>query len=322
MDVSKYNFFSNKALHKMLADSASCGRLCHAYLFFGEKGVGKRTIAEFLAAAALCKGENKPCGVCPSCKKLASSNHPDLYIYDGKDQKNSIHIETIRTIRQEAYVLPNDGEKKVYIIPNCDNMTIGAANALLKVLEEPPLHAMFILTANSKAQVPETILSRCLQIEVFPMSDKELAEALSAICPEKAEEIPSVVQKANGNIGRALDMLGNEKSSEINMIVNEIFSAITKRNEYNLLKALSALSKEKDVFRETLYILSGMFRSALLQKTKQSARTPEFSDFLMRYSSEKIIAMIESLEEILNNLDKNANMNLSVNKLCSDIMSA
>lgn len=225
-------------------------------------------------------------------------------------------------IRQEAYILPNDGDKKVYLIPDCDNMTIGAANALLKVLEEPPLHAMFILTASNKSAVPETILSRCLQIEVFPMSAEELTFALNSICPEKQNEIPSVISKANGNIGRALDILNNEKYADVNTIVNEIFSAITKRNEYALLKSLTALSKDKDTFREVVLSLIAMFRSALIYKTKKGMSDDDIKEFSACYTNDKIIYLIERSEEILLNLDRNANMNLSVNKLSSDIMSA
>lgn len=189
------NVYSNQALCKRLAAAVAGGHLCHAYLFYGSKGIGKKTLAREFARAILCRGEgDRPCGMCSSCHKLLSGNHPDFYSYEGKTGANAIHIDLIRELRSDAYIRPNDGDYKVYLLPGAEDMSVGAANALLKVLEEPPAHAVFLLTANNRDMVPLTIRSRCIQQELYPMTTSETAAALLAIEQEalavSAEGVP------------------------------------------------------------------------------------------------------------------------------------
>lgn len=113
--------YGNETLYRMLTAAAGSEHLCHAYLLHGPAGTGKRTLAKRLAAAILCTGKERPCGACASCVKLSHGSHPDFFYYEGKRGANAIHIDFVRWMRQDAFVKPNDGAYKVYLIPYAED---------------------------------------------------------------------------------------------------------------------------------------------------------------------------------------------------------
>ncbi len=162
---------SNDGLNlKANATLAAClrgGRLSHASLVEG--GSGTLEFAKQIARAVLCSSPtDKPCGVCRDCLKTAKDVHPDLLIYSGGEKARSFHIETVRELRQEAFIRPNEAENKVFVLENVQNMTVQAQNALLKIIEEPPNNVSFVLTCQNKSVLLETILSR---VSVFSLDD-------------------------------------------------------------------------------------------------------------------------------------------------------
>ena len=142
-------------------------RFPQAVLLSGPDGSGKTDFAQTIAAALLCTGASpRPCGACASCHKVAHGTHPDLIVIDEGD--GEIKIETARNIRDEAAILPNDGDRKVFIIHNADRMNLSAQNALLKVLEEPPRYVFFILLSSQPGVLLQTIRSRCAIYQLEP----------------------------------------------------------------------------------------------------------------------------------------------------------
>lgn len=142
-------------------------RLLHSYLIRGEAGEDRTALAETLAAAMICENTDRaPCGVCRSCKKSVRKLHPDIIRISLPDGKKEIPVDTVRDIRAEAIVLPNEAEKKVFIIEHADFMNDHAQNAFLKTLEEPPSHARFILLAENPAALLDTVRSRCAELRI------------------------------------------------------------------------------------------------------------------------------------------------------------
>ena len=142
-------------------------KLSHAWLLLGENEEALGKLALFTAEALLCasKGE-KPCGVCPHCRKLEKGIHPDLITLARSPDKREISVKQARELRQEVWITPNEASRKVFLIPEADTMSIEAQNALLKVLEEPPPYASFLLLgANPGAFLP-TVRSRCLTLRL------------------------------------------------------------------------------------------------------------------------------------------------------------
>ena len=127
------NFYCNDKAKQTLVNFITDGRLPHTILLEGEDGCGKTTFAKMIAAAVLCQQEraNRPCGACRNCRLILSDTHPDVEIVSSDNKANAFHIDQIREIRSTAYIRPNDGEYKVYILRNIHNMTEQAQNALL-----------------------------------------------------------------------------------------------------------------------------------------------------------------------------------------------
>ena len=145
--------------------------LSHAVIIEGEKGVGKRELALWLAKALLCKAKNPPCGVCSVCKKISAGNHPDVELFDGSGAARSFHIESIRDIKESLWLAPNESDVKIYVLLEIQNMTAEAQNALLKSLEEPPEHARFIMTCQNIGMLLDTVISRSTVYKLEPFSD-------------------------------------------------------------------------------------------------------------------------------------------------------
>ena len=147
----------------------SAGRgLSHAYILSGPAGSGKHTLAGLLARALVCSGRGEaPCGACPDCRKAAAGVHPDVITIGeaGKD----ISVAMVRALRSDAYIRPNEAPRKVYLLPDAHTMNQSAQNALLKLLEEGPPYAAFLLLAENGGGVLQTVRSRCEELSLTPL---------------------------------------------------------------------------------------------------------------------------------------------------------
>ena len=155
--------------------------LSHAYLLTGGSGDSRAALAKRLTAAYLCQGAQPPCGGCRACRKVSADTHPDAARISPGPDKREITVDQIRTLRADAYVRPNEGRRKVYLIDPADAMNPSAQNALLKVLEEGPAYAAFLLLAESPGLLLDTVRSRC---------------ELLSLPPEEAEPDPELVEQA------------------------------------------------------------------------------------------------------------------------------
>jgi hypothetical protein len=155
------NESSDRAFSSLVFQDA----LSHAYIIWGPTEEITAAFSEKLAGVMLCSGAGiKPCMLCPHCQKTSRSIHPDVIVIDRLADKREILVDQIRAVREDAVVLPNEADKKVYIIKNADTMNANAQNAMLKLLEEPPAHAAFLLLAENPAELLPTVRSRCVEI--------------------------------------------------------------------------------------------------------------------------------------------------------------
>jgi DNA polymerase-3 subunit delta' len=187
------------------------GRLAHAYLFYGETRIGKFMTAVRLAQALSCEQPSQPeaqdgCGRCRSCLQIAARTHPDYFVIepDPKAATPQIKIEQVREIDQQLVYRPLVGERKICLIDDADRLTIGAANALLKTLEEPPGHSLFILVTSRLHALPITIRSRCqaLRFTTPARTQVEAALILKRELPPADARFLAIF--ADGRIGEAL----------------------------------------------------------------------------------------------------------------------
>jgi len=161
------------AAYPALKSQLSGGRgLSHAYLISGSDAAQRDELARLLAAAMLCTGTgDKPCGACTACKKVNAAIHPDLITVDIPPDKREILVEQARWMRSDAWIRPNEGERKVYVIRNAQSMRVEAQNAILKLLEEGPAYAAFLLLTDNPESLLPTIRSRCEGLSLAPTAD-------------------------------------------------------------------------------------------------------------------------------------------------------
>lgn len=190
-------------------------RLSHAYIVEGETGFGKTFFAYFAAAAILCRGNVKPCGKCNSCVKINHSTHPDLFVISPEKEGGIITVGMVREIKKTVFFLPNEADKKVYIIKDGNKMNVQAQNALLKFFEEPPDSAVFFILTDKKESLLPTVVSRGRIITLHPSSKSEINAWLYEKFPRKDKgEIEYAASMAEGSPGKALSLL-EKKQAEI-----------------------------------------------------------------------------------------------------------
>jgi DNA polymerase-3 subunit gamma/tau len=198
-----------EAITRTLKNALASGRIAHAYLFAGPRGIGKTTTARLLARALLCpeRKESEPCGKCAVC--LEAGAGVDVIEIDGASNRG---IEEIRTLRENVKYAPARGRYKVYIIDEVHQLTEAAFNALLKTLEEPPAHIVFVLATTDPRDIPATVLSRVQRFDFRPIAPDVLAQTLERILTEEKivfdpAALPSVVRAAEGSLRDALSLL-------------------------------------------------------------------------------------------------------------------
>ncbi len=173
--------FASDPIARRIREAASRGTLSHALLFSGSGDLG--AAAQYAAAAMECQSGQKPCGTCSACRKVFSGIHPDVITVRDEAHKN-LSVDTIRQIRSDAYIRPNEGSRKVYIFPDCTILTEQDQNVLLKIVEEGPPYAAFLFCAENSSVVLQTLHSRCVELKLHPAVtvERESSEAGVELC--------------------------------------------------------------------------------------------------------------------------------------------
>ena len=231
---------------KALRNALDEGRLHHAYLLTGTRGVGKTTIARILAKSLNCENavHGEPCGQCESCTQIDSGRYVDLLEIDAASNTG---IDNIREVLENAQYAPTAGKYKVYIIDEVHMLSKSAFNAMLKTLEEPPEHVKFILATTDPHKVPITVLSRCLQFVLRNMTTQQVAEHLAHVLdrenvPYQPQALQLLGRAAAGSMRDALSLLdqaiamGSGKVAEQD--VRQMIGAVDKRYLFELLEGI------------------------------------------------------------------------------------
>lgn len=233
----------NDRLKQNLTSAFAKNRISHFYLISGPVGSGKKTLSRFLAAAALCTGENKPCLSCAHCRKVIASTHPDLITIDDPEKKH-VPIELIRDARADIYIQPNEASRKIYLFPRAQDMLPPAQNALLKILEEPPAYGVFILLTDNAEKLLPTVRSRCTELSLTSLPENILRSALEKDCPQATpQQIAGAIGRSGGYLGQAKAIL--EESGEIGENTMRFFNAYANSDSLGITQVLVPMEKWK-----------------------------------------------------------------------------
>lgn len=282
------NIKINPTLAKEIEYAVQSGRLSHALILQGADENTRLLAAKEIAKAVVCSGDQKPCGVCSACKKAASGNHPDIHFLKKDDSASMIKVDEIRAIKEKAMLLPNDGEKSVFIIEEAQYMGIQAQNALLKVFEEPAKHVCFILTCTSKSSLLDTIISRATSYylsyeDYYAKDDKNLEAA-------------------------------QEKAAQLVM-------TLCGKSEFEFLKQTAVFQKDKALFKAVMLSMIPIFRDALVVSEESipmiSGRIEEAKKLASLFTSQKLIKYIECTQSMIASCEAAANHNLLITRFCS-----
>ncbi|MDP8225207.1 MAG: DNA polymerase III subunit gamma/tau [Candidatus Lernaella stagnicola] len=198
---------------RTLTNAIKLGRIAHGYLFTGTRGVGKTTVARIFAKSLNCESAEgptpEPCGTCPSCKEIAASTSPDVFEIDAASNTG---VDDVRELRENVKYLPSRGRYKVYIIDEVHMLSKSAFNALLKTLEEPPPHVVFIFATTEVHKIPDTVLSRTQQYEFKMISLAEIAAYLKRLMKAEKAKVSDdvlmlVARKAAGSVRDGLSYM-------------------------------------------------------------------------------------------------------------------
>lgn len=321
-------FAGNDAAKAVVAARLDSGTLPHALLLEGPRGSGRRTMARLIAAAAVCRGEgDRPCGVCPACHKALHSIHPDITELGGNEEARSFHIDAVRALREEAFILPNEAPVRVFILCDVQAMTDQAQNALLKLLEEPPAHVRLILTCENRAQLLETVRSRLFSVTLDGIAPREAAAILRRHLPDRTEdELLRAATLWGGVVGQALRSLQDGSYRDILELLPPLAQGIAAPTELEFLKATAPLEKAKDAVPAVLSGLQLILRDALLCRYDCGpliGTSPESARLLAQsLTRQQLLAALDVIGELRAARARNINHTLFLTLLCARLRQA
>ncbi len=300
-------FLGNEKAKSTLLKMRDSERFSHAILLTGQKGLGKKEFARLIAKTVLCENKNAPCNVCENCLKINSGNHADVTEVFEFTRANSFSVDKVREIRSTAYISPNEAKKRVFILANADCMNDSAQNALLKIIEEPPETAVFILTAQNRERLLPTVLSRCVTIPVLPIDDESAKMRVKELYPNVNEKLLNELSSVfGGNVGALYDAVKNEKSLEVINYSKELLKTLCDSDRYRTLVVLSRLQNSAaatEVLENAVFLLS------------QSVAGKSFEN-LDSAPLEMRVFWLSELISALSAAQKNANIPLLMTQLC------
>lgn len=271
---------------RALRNALESGRLHHAYLFTGTRGVGKTTIARILAKCLNCESglTAEPCGTCATCRDIDSGRFPDMLEVDAA---TNTKVEEMRELLDNAQYMPVSGRYKVYIIDEVHMLSRSAFNSMLKTLEEPPEHVKFILATTDPQKVPVTVLSRCLQFNLRPMSPELIASRLAHILEQEkvsfeAPALSLLAQAAQGSMRDSLSLLdqavafggGQVRTAEVGDMLGtierqallDVLQSLARKDGPGLMRLVQDMAERGISFERALQELAQMLHELALMR--------------------------------------------------------
>ena len=292
----------NDRLKQNLTSSLAQGRVSHFYLISGPAGSGKRTLAQLLAAAIMCKDSKKPCMSCTACRKVMENNHPDFITVDDPEHK-AVSVKIVRQAREDVYIRPNESDYKIYLFPQ--ELGIEGQNALLKILEEPPKYGVFILLSTNAEQLLPTVRSRCTELALTALPESLLVRELSKDFPQATQDtLVAAAARSGGYLGQARDLL--EQGDSLPPQTEQFLDSFANKNTLELSKTLVSMEKwKRDQLLPMLESWTGLLEEALACRSGMRCLHPMTEILAVRRSSQELMQAITSLQKAISYAQSN-----------------
>lgn len=302
-------------------------KVSHAYILAGEAGMGKKSLANAFALNLLCEsGKEDPCMECHACKQVLSGNHPD-FIYVSHQKPASIGVDDIRgQIQNTIMIKPYSSHYKIYVIDEAEKMTVQAQNALLKTIEEPPSYAIILLLTTNQDLFLPTVLSRCIQLKLKPLSDSVIKDYLSETLNISEAEADIYSAFCRGNLGKALQLAQSEDFKELYKELLNLLRQIKKMDISEILNYIFKLKESHADIYDCLDFMRLWYRDILMFKVTKDINLLIFKQEYSSINDVSKSSSYEGLEKIINSIDKakirldaNVNMELALELMLLDM---
>jgi DNA polymerase III subunit delta' len=296
---------------RLLSRSLTAGRIPHAYIFKGPAGVGKSSFARGVAAAINCRDSEHigACGVCSSCKKFRSLNHPDFLVVS--PEKGVIKIDQIRRLTRELSYPPYESLMRVVVLEDVQTMRREAANSLLKTLEEPPENNLLILTAEVSQEILATLTSRC---QVIPFSQLSIDDTVAILVRHGIDHDTALLlaRLSEGSPGKALLF----QKTEMIVLWRRLVSFLSdptvdpNRDVGGLLQLAENMASLKEELSSLLGLLKIWLRDLLLGDVQGSNWAQDGTTLVKNWNSNELFAKLKAIDQAERELFRNCNRNL------------
>lgn len=292
----------NARLKENLQASIARNRMSHFYLISGPEGSGKKTLAKLLSASLLCKGQQKPCLQCSACRKVLANTHPDVITVTDDEHKN-VAVKIVRQVRDDMFVKPNEGERKIYLFPQ--ELGVEGQNALLKVLEEPPEYAVAMLLTDNPEKILTTVRSRCTELRLQGLSHQEMLPVLKQAYPGAEEDLlQGAIVRSGGYLGQAKALL--EEDSMISPQTEGFVAAVSRKSMLGLVNLLTPMGQwNRDKLLQELGLWLSLLQQALSCRSGMRAATQQVKNLAEAKSSKELLQAIRCLQKAIAYVQQN-----------------
>ena len=326
--------YGNAAAQELIRRMILKGREQRSIMIHGEKGLGKKHLAQYIAASYLCEcHDGEPCGVCKSCRMVMHGTHPDIMNVRSNANGNYIIDESIRPIVADSAVMPNESRYKVYIIPDLDrsvNTAVAVQNILLKLIEEPPEHVVVIMTARSKEVFLPTIVSRTLSLAVSAVSEEESLQCLRENTVQiPSEQLKEAVSAGRGNIGRCKSYIEKDSFYDSVQAARALCDAAATCDGYKILAALHSVEGKKALARECISLFGEIVRDACADRLGETDERLSVSCYAQgarklcsSLSAPACIKLYDTICDYEGRIDANCNLSLTLGSFAAKLAQA